>query len=220
MKTVLLAWELGGTDSLLRLGAVGAALRQSGWQTVYALRDLVAAAALLPEPAPRCFQAPIWTKPMPRSERPFGPSSYGDQLAIYGYADPDSLGAMLAGWDSLLGSVSPALVIADNAPTLCLAVAGTVPAIAIGDGFSLPPAHLPAYPPLHPHLPPLVAEARLLDTIAAVQRKRGRAPPPALPAILATPFRALCTVPPLDPYAAVRAEPAYGPLGPREAPRP
>lgn len=219
MKTALLAWEMGGADSAARLGMVAARLAARGWRIAFVLRDLAAADILPTIDAPR-FQAPVWTRPMPRAERPFGPAGYGDTLAIYGYADPECLAAVLAGWDALFALLRPDIVVADAAPTACLAALGAMPVVPIGDGFGLPPAHLATYPPLHPHLPPLVAEARLLETIAAVQTRRGRAPLAALPALLASPFRVLCCVPPLDPYTDVRAEPALGPLGPRPAPAP
>lgn len=221
MTTALLAWEIGaGAGHLLRLAAIARALRARGRHTVFVVRDLAAADELLGgDPSPR-FQAPLWTRPLPPSERPFGASSYGDVLALLGFGDPESLAAVLGGWDALFRATGAALVVADNAPGACLAAAGALPVALVGDGFSLPPAHAPSFPPLHPHLPPIAAEARLLDAIAAVQRQRGRPSPATLPALLAAPFRGLCTVSPLDPYAAVRAEPALGPLAAPPAPAP
>ena len=57
-----------------------------------------------------------------------------------------------------------------------------------------------------------MAEARLLESVCAAQRRRGRSFPATLPALFASPLRAVGTLTELDPYRKTRNEPVLGPL--------
>src|SRR5690606_4495882 len=137
-------------------------------------------------------QAPVWWEPSLPSERPYGAASYADVLAMFGYASREGLGALVAAWDNLFAAFMPDLVVADHAPTALVAAAGAIPAVAIGNGFTLPPADLAEFPILRPHLAPLAAQAALFEAVAAVQRARRRPAPAALPGILAAERRFVC----------------------------
>lgn len=223
MKTVLLAWELGAN-----LGHVGPLLliarelRKRGHRPVFALRDVAGPAALLADEDIPVFQAPVWIRPDILRGRPFRISSYADTLALFGFAEPEALSGMVGAWDALLALVRPDLIIADHSPTLCLAASGAIPLAITGNGYTVPPAHEPSFPPLFPDRPPLIAEARLLETVQAVQRRRNRPDPPTLPALFDAPVRAIATIPELDPYRISRREKVLGSLEtmPAETPLP
>ncbi len=75
-------------------------------------------------------------------------SSYADILAIKGYADADRLGLLVNAWQTLIDLTRAELVIADDAPTLCLAAYGVVPTVVIGIGFAVPPTEGSDFPNL------------------------------------------------------------------------
>ncbi len=219
MKTVLFAWELGeGLGHVGPLRSVARELSAVGHRAVFAVRDVVGSRALLNDEDCPVLQAPIWPK---RAERGgIRPVNYADILASRGFATVDDLAAMVAAWQDLFDLVKPDLVVADYSPTACLAAYGAVPVALIGVGSTLPPADLPEFPLLRPEIPPVIPEHRLLEVVHEVQRRRNRPAPNPLPRLLDSPVRSVCTLPELDPYAALRSEPVLGPMGSLLAPTP
>lgn len=214
MKTVLLTWELGaGFGHVGPLLSVARELRRHGHRPVFALRDVVGPRPLLEDEDIPVLQAPRWTKGAVVRGRPFRPSSYSDILAALGFSGAADLAALVRSWDALIGLVKPDLIIADHSPTVCLAAYGTIPVAVVGNGYTVPPAHAAIFPPLYADRPPLMSEARLLENVRAVQRRRGRPAPPTLPALFDAPLRAVATFPELDPYRETRREPVLGPIG-------
>lgn len=213
MKTVLLAWELGANlghaGPLLRIAR---ALRAENIRPVLVLRDVVGPRTMLDTEDVEIVQAPVWPKGDFLRGRPFRVASYADILALFGFAEPDGLAAIVRAWDELLAQIKPDLVIGDHSPTLCLAAYGAIPAAIVGNGYTVPPIHLRTFPPFGPNRPPVMAETRILETVTAVQRRRNRPAPATLPALFDAPLRAVLTRPELDPYRAVRREPVLGPL--------
>ena len=219
MKTVLLAWELGaGLGHVAGLRRVARELAAHGHRPVFALRDVVGPQPVLKNEGFAVLQAPIWPKPQRRP--PFRAASYADILAIHGFANADGLSLMVAAWQNLFDRVKPDLIVADHSPTACLAAYGALPAALLGNGFTLPPADLPEFPPMRPEVPRIVPEHRVLKVVEEVQRRRKRPAPETLPRLLDSPVRSVCTFPELDPYAGVRREPVVGPLEPLPAPAP
>jgi len=215
----LLGWEMGGglghVGKLLR---VADALAAEGCAPVLAGKNLVEPRDLLREVSYPVLQAPVW--PLRFAEKPFLAGSYADILAVHGYAEPDSLLALVRGWQGLIDLVRPALVVADHSPTLCLAAHGVLPVVMIGTGFTIPPAHLPEFPRLLPDQPSVVPEGRLLEVVREVQRLRGAASAETLPDLLGAAHRFVTVLPELDVYREVRDAPAVGPLERLPAPRP
>lgn len=213
MKTVLLAWELGANlghaGPLLRIAR---ALKAENVRPVLALRDIVGPRIAFDADDIEIVQAPVWPKGDFLRGRPFRAASYADILALFGFAEADALAAMVRAWDEILRTIKPDLVVGDHSPTLCLAAYGAIPAAIAGNGYTVPPIHLPTFPPFGPNRPPVMVEARILETVAAVQRRRGRRAPTTLPSLFDAPVRAILTLPELDPYRAVRREPVLGPL--------
>ncbi|MCX5794002.1 MAG: hypothetical protein NTY77_00720 [Elusimicrobia bacterium] len=223
MKTVLLTWELGaGFGHVGPLLSVARELRRHGHRPVFALRDVVGPRALLEDEDIPVLQAPRWTKGAVVRGRPFRPSSYSDILAALGFSGAADLAALVRSWDALIGLVKPDLIVADHSPTVCLAAYGAIPVAVVGNGFTVPPADQASFPPLYCDAPPLMSEARLLENVHAVQRRRGRPAPPTLPALFDAPLRAVGTLPELDPYRKTRREPVLGPMEkmPSHAPLP
>jgi rhamnosyltransferase subunit B len=215
MKTILLGWELGAN-----FGHVGPLLhlarefQRRGLRPVFALRDVVGPRALLGRDAFPVLQAPVWPRPSSLPGRPFAPSSYGDIMALHGFAQAEDLAAMVAAWDRLIELVKPDLVLAEFSPTLCLAAFGAISTALLGTGYTMPPVDKPRFPPFQPGPPPLIAESRLLEAVQAVQTKRQRPMPASLPGLFDAPLRMITSFPELDPYRALRREPLLGPLEP------
>ncbi|MDH3232509.1 MAG: hypothetical protein OEQ29_03215 [Alphaproteobacteria bacterium] len=212
-KTVLLINELGAgyghVDPLLR---VGSALGVRGYRVVCAVADVVRPGLLLRRAGFPVLQAPRW--PGVRSEKGAG---YSDLLVLLGFESVPALMLMTGAWQDLFDLVMPDLIIADHSPTAVLTAYKTYPTVLIGTGFELPPAHLPEFPILRDDKEPLAPQAKLQEVVSEVQKHRGRAEPPSLPALFAAEFRGLRVLPELDPYAGLRDEPVIGPMEPLPA---
>lgn len=214
-KTILLGWELGGGFGHVKpLIALAAALADDGHFPVFALKDIVGTGPVtrdLPWPV---LLAPNWSMGPAPDGKGYHAASFGDILALHGYASEAVLAPLLGGWDGLLDAVRPDLVVCEYAPSLALAAAGRVPVIDVGNGFCLPPIHLPEFPVVFPDRPRIFPEAGTLAVVRAVLKARGRPEPETLPAAFVGPVRCSATFPDLDPYRAIRREPCVGPLDP------
>jgi UDP:flavonoid glycosyltransferase YjiC (YdhE family) len=84
----------------------------------------------------------------------------------------------------------------------------------LGTGFTVPPAEAAELPQLLPGTLPHTPQAQLLKVVETVQQRAHRPLPATLPGIFAAAARFVCTFPELDPYQAIRAQPALGPLNP------
>jgi UDP:flavonoid glycosyltransferase YjiC (YdhE family) len=213
-----MGWELGaGFGHVQPLLRVAKELAQHGHRPVFAVKNLLEAAPLLnSEPFP-VLQSPLWPARPARVERAFQAASYADILAIRGFGDPDELYPLVRGWQSLIDVVRPDLIVCDHSPTLCVAAYRSVPVVMIGTGFTVPPVEISEFPSLQPQVAAQMPQQRILDVVREVQRRQNRPVPETLPAIFADATRFVCTQPELDPYQAVRQEPAVGGLNPLPA---
>ena len=135
-KRVLLAAEfLRGGATLTRLLPLAAALVARGHDVALAVPVEVAPTGFA------LFAAPRWRVPPPPG---YVAVCYADLLMHGGYAAPDALRDLMAGWRLVLEQARPDLLVVDFAPTAMLAarVAGVAMA-CVGDGFSLPPLRVP-----------------------------------------------------------------------------
>src|SRR5690349_11916041 len=109
MRTVLLAWELGGgfghTTALLH---VARRLTASGFRCVAAVKNIVSAAALR-SAGVEVLQAPAWPIFFERDQHKDAQSSVtlGDTLGDGGLADPVALRALVAAWRALIALIKP-----------------------------------------------------------------------------------------------------------------
>ena len=220
MADILMGWELGaGLGHVKPLLAVARRLRDHGHRPIFALTNVVDPAFLFREEGFPVLQAPRW-EPPPRARRRPRTASLADILAMTGFVDRDRIHAILAAWDGLIDLVRPKLVVGDYSPGLYLAARGRVPVVAVSNGFCQPPSEMETFPSLQPKVKPLVRQEGLLDSINAVQKARGAASIPRLPALFEVEGRFVRILPILDPYAAHRAQPADGPLDPLPDPAP
>lgn len=212
-----MGWELGGgLGHVQPLLSVAKALARHGHQPVFAVKNLVEAAPLLGvQPFP-VLQAPQWPA-RPNPDKPFRAASYADILAIRGFGDADQLFPVVQGWQALLDLVCPQLIVCDHSPTLCLAAYRALPLAMIGTGFTVPPAEAPEFPVLLPDVAPQMSQDQMLAVVREVQRRRNRPAPETLPGLFAECARFPCTLPELDPYNSVRAQPALGSFNPLPA---
>ncbi|MDF8334826.1 hypothetical protein [Novosphingobium cyanobacteriorum] len=210
MARILLAWELGGNSGhAARLAAISRGLLDAGHHVTLAVqrpdafrnaRDLEGRVALR--------QAPVWPGLWRHGGAdPLGePASFGDVLANLGFTDSGSVEYLLRAWDGLLADCAPDALIADFAPLALLAARGHMPRMAVGTGFTVPPADGPCFPPFAPDARPLVAEPMLLDVINRALERLGRPQLARLPELIAAEAMLPGAFPLLDPYAGRRAE--------------
>ncbi|MGE0715553.1 MAG: glycosyltransferase [Alphaproteobacteria bacterium] len=215
MRTVLFAAELGyGFGHVSRLIAVADALEPFGYRPVFAVGDVCETFPILGHRPWPVLQAPV-TRALPHLNVTDGRhkvGSFADILWFVGYGKSDMLTPMVRAWDHLFGHVRPDLIVCDFSPTVALAARGTIPVVAIGDGFSQPPSTLPEFPALRDDAPPQARQADLLQVVADVQTARGRPVPPTLPSIVAGDREFVCILPEFDPYGRHVPRRTAGPL--------
>lgn len=212
---VLLAWELGdGLGHVGRLMPLATRLEREGYVPVLAARDPLQALRVAGARRIAVLQAP-YAAPRGARAAGFHARSFADILSVIGYEDEERLRAMVRAWRDLARLVSPALAIGDFSPTLALALRGSgIPVMLVGSGFALPPAQDGFFPDINAQGHAVADRHRL----AASMRAACGAPPGTPPALLvAGDWQGACTWPLLDPYRALRGQPAIGPLGPVQA---
>lgn len=217
MASVLLGWELGaGYGHLAILAPLGRALAQQGHRVVLAARDVNAARQFCANDGFAIEAAPFWKMPKPADNGGRPTETLAEPLLAIGFAEPETLGPMIASWDAIIDRLRPDLVVAEFAPALALACLGRVPFVTVGTGYSIPPAgrRLPSIRPWVSEISDAAAanEDRLLEGIASVQSARHAHVPAFVGDVMAAGRAFVCTVPMLDPYRAHRSEPAVGPV--------
>ena len=144
---VLITWELGlNLGHLTRLLPIAKGLLRNGHSVLIAARDVTAAAAILGPPGIRFVQAPHLPSGIPLQHRASG---YADILLSQGWSDQSSLWGLVESWLCIFHLFRPDGLILDYSPTVSLAASiAAIPAIAVGNGFELPPLTdpLPAFP--------------------------------------------------------------------------
>jgi UDP:flavonoid glycosyltransferase YjiC (YdhE family) len=202
-RHVIFACELGnGLRQADRILPVAAGLVAAGHRVSVAMPDEAPAARLIAAAGHRVLIGPSW-----RAEPPPGflAANFADVLLQTGYATPEALTSLLAGWLALFQAEAPTLVVADFAPTAMLACrVARLPVAAMGDGYGLPPTTAPL-PCMRPWAD--VTAATLAETdgrMIAVINPTLRAMRAPLITRVADLFAAeatwLCTFPELDHY--------------------
>lgn len=217
----LYAWELGG--ALGHIGTfepVAEALRQSGHDVTFAVRETRACPLLLGERF-AWLQAPRFDgKPATAA-----PATYSDILAGVGYSSPDVLMGLVAAWRTLFQLARPHLVLADHAPTAILAARTLgIPVMLFGSGFSLPPSRSP-FPAMRPWEQPdaqaiALREAAVLDTVNRVLGQLAVAPLARLCDLFDLAENAMVALPELDHYEQRGAARYWGVLTRRQGAMP
>lgn len=211
MARILLGWELGfGLGHVANLLPVAQALAQQGHEPMLVLRDIVGSWPLVKDCGFSILPSPVFFQ---RFQSPTGGArSYADMLAAHGFDDVEALLPMLKGWRQLLDVVRPQLVVAEHAPTLCLAAHGVVPVVNLGTGFTVPHQENGQFPALSPANEALVPWGRVQSTLQSVLRTLGQNPPvPLVQAVLGDVGLPI-VVQALDPYHHSATARAVGPL--------
>jgi len=217
MARILFAWELGGELGHARRSLqLARELRDLGHATAFAFADLLLLASAGVDDC-AWFQAPA-LQPA-KSPNP-APVNASEILLNRGFGDPFSLAGALRAWTGLFSLWKPDLVVGDYAPGALLAarLAG-LRRVAIGTGFSIPPATEPL-PALRTWVaaeagPLRVADAALMRSVrTAFERMEARVQPPqAAGEVFTGETSLLCTWPEVDPFGP-RKDADY--LGPQD----
>lgn len=136
-------------------------------------------------------------------------ANWGELLGDRGFADAARIRAVVEWWHHVLDLRRIDLLIADFAPlALVAARARGIPTIAAGQGYGLPPSHMPRFPPLlSPDAPCLHDEAELLGNVNLAIAGIGMPPLGGLPEVYHATCPMVRTLPMLDVYAADRCHP-------------
>jgi len=213
MAHILLAWEFGANRGhAVPMLRIAEALRAAGHEISFAVQRLD---ALSPAEA---AGAPVWQAPVsPRLLGGIGetraPAGFADVLARLGMDEARIVAAMVRGWRQVLAACRPDLVVADYAPFLLLAARGRLPTIAVGTGFSLPPAGM-AELPLLVEGGQGVDQRVVLEALNAGLAEAGAEPVATLAATFGADRQLPATFAELDPYAEHRPTPPAYPLAP------
>ncbi len=142
MARVLVCWELGnGLAYIQGITAIGHAIRKSGHEVIFAVRDLSHADRLLGKHF-KYYQAP--TTVIPPSQVLQNPMTFADVLINLGYGNPAAVTARVRAWRNLIDLVKPDIVRCAHAPGALLAARGTgIRSLVVGIGFLVPPAVSP-----------------------------------------------------------------------------
>lgn len=218
MKKVLFAWELGdGLGHVSRLLPIANILRDNGVECAFVVRNLIVTHSMIVREGYKVFQAPLVTPYAPPEVRDKVIASIGDVLATVGYVEPDKLTALTDGWAAIIDSFDPDLLITDYSPTAGLAAFGERPVVPIGDWFTLPPGNWSEFRTFK-DAPNRVDPERLQETVQEVQRRRGKALPDRVPALMHGARNFVVTIPELDPYKNYREDTETSPLRPLPVP--
>ena len=213
MARVLIGWELGANRGhAMRMAALGAHIRHAGHEVSFAVQRIDALSETDAGGSP-VWQAPVTPRLLVSGSYSGGGATTGmaDTLARLGFDDGGIVAAMIRSWHRLIAAIRPNVVIGDYAPFLLLAARGRVPSIAIGTGFSLPPASLQ-------RLPQLVDGAgatdqqELLATINHALERFDTPPLIALPRLFKADRMIPASFAELDPYAVDRCEVLASPI--------
>lgn len=200
MAHVLIGWEFGGNRGhAAKILTAARAIQNLGHEVTFALQRVD---ALRPEELSGCdvWQAPLTPRLLVNSGRSKGGStnSHGDTLAKLGLDEPSIVTAVIRSWHQIFAAVQPDIVCAEFAPLLLLAARGSIPTVAIGTGFTLPPATMDAFPSFtgSPGLP----EERTLESLNRALASTGRPSLAQLPEIYSANEVVVGTIAELDPY--------------------
>lgn len=214
-RTILFAWELGeGLGHLPALKAVARGVKAEGGKPVFVLRDPVLTRAALAEIEAPVLPAPHWPRPAPPAALS---GTYADILAGNGYGHPQTLIPQIEAWDQMFGLFRPDLVVCEHAPTAALTAFQRIPVAFVGNGFVVPPADAPEFPPFEPNKGEPQRQRPILEAVQAALSALKRPAPQALTEPFRGAFRGIYSFPMLDTYRHARREPLLGPIEPMPA---
>jgi UDP:flavonoid glycosyltransferase YjiC (YdhE family) len=199
---ILFAWQLGANYGHLMTDLpIAEILRERGHDVSFTVADRhIATEILAPLDIP-FSPAP----PAPERSTAAPPASHAEIMQASGFGDDRILDRMLNAWSALLSSNTDVLV-ADHAPMALLAAyVLDIPAVVLGNGFTIPPlvSPLPCTRPWEDIEVSRLqqAEHTVLSRINAVVARHDRRPLRRLAELFVGRKTLLTTFPELDPYA-------------------
>jgi hypothetical protein len=221
MARILVGWELGaGLGHVTRLRKIGRALAERGHHPIFAVRNLVESWSVLKDDGFTVVQAPM-PNASPRSVKsPWRAAGLADIFIMQGMDRPGDIYPVVMAWQHLFDLYKPALAISDYSPMMCLAAYGSIPMVVIGDGFTVPPNHLPEIPKIRPSVDETAPQEDVVAAMAQVQQRRGRPAPESFSRLFECESTWVCTFPELDPYRNHRENQAVGPFDAPPTPLP
>ncbi|GLK77124.1 hypothetical protein GCM10008171_23780 [Methylopila jiangsuensis] len=215
MTRALLAWEGGaGRGHLLHLRAVAEAL---GGRFAFdaALCRMEHAAEIAPVCDVVVQGAALYDRePRRRGPGAVGAATWGEFMGDMGFGDAEVLRVQIGWWIEAMKARRAELVVADFAPCAQLAARALgLPVIVTGVGYAVPPPDLDAFPVfLTDRTARLHDEAAMVAAVNAAGAAFGLAPIDRLAAVYRADVALARTLPMLDPYDGLRAEPPLPPL--------
>jgi len=220
MARFLIGWELcASPDLLIDIADVALALLHRGHMVRMAVSDPVGLASVV-DPSLRSAILPAPLPPM-RPDlimKPPKEGGFADKLFAQGFNSPAILGGLASAWRTLIDAVAPDAILSIGAPVLAFAARGYKPLLVAGSGESLPPPELETWPRLHANIAPSQTDDRLVAITGHVAGVLGAAPVRQPTDILRADRVIVYGMPQIDPYVALRAAPAAGPLRPLPSP--
>lgn len=181
MKTILIANELGyGLGHVTMLSAIAAKLGRMGWRVVMAPfrissidREKYIFEDVVPAPGwPRLQQENWFDSGVSKGARI---NSYAGVTANLGMADARVVTNIVRAWDSLFRLISPTAVVGDFSPGVMIAASGRIPALAIGNGFTVPVIREGYFAPFQDNLTNDAAlQDRIKSSIHEAMKRTGR----------------------------------------------
>ena len=204
---ILLGWEFGsGFGHIASLQGIAKRIQESlPCSFLYALRA--------PEngqrsgiPGTNIIAAPF-PKRAPNAKLPPARNTYGEFVSEALMFDEGIFAFRLAGWNKIINDFKPHLIIADYAPGLSLFARGRWPVLAIGNGYTLPPAELEVFPPMTGWNRPVYgSEPEIMGWLNGDLKRAGAKPIERLPQLNEATAYGLMTIPIFDPYKAFRKQ--------------
>jgi hypothetical protein len=221
MAHLMIGYELGGGHGhLYRLLPAVRALEAQGHRVTLFLRNIRENADLLACEHCAVLPVPDLVANIPGTSALAPLATYLDIMCVAGFYHRQTLDAGIKVWNTILQQAAPDLVVADHSPILLLACFGRYPVVQVADGFTLPPAHGSQFPNFRRGGRPLVDPDRVLRVMQDVQRDHGLPVPETVTEPFRTAGRLVCSLPDLDPYAALRRDPVIGPVQGLQEPLP
>ena len=119
MKTIAIAWELGGgLGHLSTFLPLINALQEQDYRVVFIVRDVSRIELVYPNNCLEFVQAPIWA---PRLSKRVKELNFVETLFHLGYLKSQGLIGLVKAWKNLFTLIKPDLLIADHSPTALLA---------------------------------------------------------------------------------------------------
>jgi len=221
MSHILVGYELGGGHGHVhRLMPLVRALETRGHRVTFFLRNIHENAGLLARERRAILPVPDLVARIPGAPNPAPLATYLDIMCTAGFYRRQTLHAGMMAWNTLLDHARPDLVVADHSPVLLLACFGRYPVVQVADGFTMPPAQGAHFPVFRKGRKQMVDGAHVLRVMQAVQKHHGLPVPETVTEPFRTAGRLVCTLPELDPYAALRQDAVIGPVEGLQPPQP